>query len=186
MDWWGPSAIWLLRSLDPLQYKCEILRFCANFCSEIPLQLWNFVWSGNFAGASPSGDTRNFHATWIQGPSTHGMVSHRHKTSLSSRLFHLRSYWKARWRYWLQWFFAPHYPQFLLFSEPSTSAIPDGVAKFFESLSNSSGSRRACWQSKTSPRNAHILSCISRHSNFAARLSWTRSDKSLMRNVCTS
>ena len=45
-----------------------------------------------------------------------------------------------------------HFSQFLMFCESSTSsAIPDGVAKFLESLCNSSGSRRACWRSKTFP-----------------------------------
>ena len=51
--------------------------------------------------------------------------------------------------------------------------MPNNVAKFLESPCecDSSGSRRACWQSKTFPGIPHIFSCISWHSNFAARLS---------------
>ena len=159
--------------------------FCANFCSEIPLQPWNFVWSGNFADASPSGDTRNFHATWVQVPvPTAWLVT---DIRLLCRLDLFTSLLlNSKVKILIAMVLRSHNPQFLVFSESSTSAIPDGVAKFLESLSNSSGSSRACWQSKTFPKNAHILSCISRHSNFAARLSWTRSNKSLMRNVGTS
>ena len=34
-------------------------------------------------------------------------------------------------------------------------------------------------------RNTHIFSCTSKHSNFAAGLSWTRRNESLMKNVGT-
>ena len=38
---------------------------------------------------------------------------------------------------------------------------------------------------KNVSRNTHIFPCIGQHSNFAAKLSWTWDDKSLMRNVGT-
>ena len=94
--------------------------------------------------------TRNCHALRTS-PITHGMVVHRQKTYLSSRLFVSLSP-KNKIKVLTTLVFRSHFSKFLQFSESSTSpAIPDGIAKFRESVYNSSGSRRACRQSKTFP-----------------------------------
>ena len=69
------------------------------------------------------------------------------------------------------------------FSESSTSsANPNGVPNFWTSAQFIRISL-SMLTIKNVSRNTHILLCISRHSNFAARLSWTQRNQSLMKNV---
>ena len=106
---------------------------------------------------------------WVQVPTPEAWLVMDIGHFPPSRLFVLLSS-KSKLQVLIAMVLRSHYSQFLLFSESSTpSAIVDDVAKFLESLCNSSES------------------CISQHSNFgAAGLSWTRRDKSLMRNASTA
>ena len=81
--------------------------------------------------------TRNCHATLRTSPNTSGMVGHRHETYLSSRLFLLAPTEKQGKSIVCNGSSLP------LFSIPSVLRIANDIAKFLESLYNSSESRRA-------------------------------------------
>ena len=105
---------------------------------EIPLG------QGIFADASPREITPNCHAL-STSPNTHGMVSHGHKTYFSSWLFLIALTEKQGKGIDCNGSSLP------LFSVPSVLRIANDIAKFLESLWNSSESRWACWRSKTFP-----------------------------------
>ena len=78
--------------------------------------------------------TRKLSCRLSASPSTQSMVSHRHKTCLSSGLFLSLLLLKSKVKVLIARVLRSHYSQFLLYSESSiSSAIPDGVAKFLES-----------------------------------------------------
>ena len=82
--------------------------------------------------ASRSGDNSELSCHLNRSPNTQGMVSHRHKTHLSSRRFS-SFLLKSKVKVLSPMVFRSHFFQFLLFSESlKSSAIPDGVAKFLE------------------------------------------------------
>ena len=144
----------------------------------------NFRLVREFCGCFSEGDNSELSCHSSTSPNTQDMVSHRHKTFLSSRLFSLLLL-KSKVMVLIAMVLRSHFSQFLLFSE-SFDIISDfrwccQISWRIEK--NSSGSRWACWRSKNVSKNTHILSCISQHSNFAAKLSWTRGNRSLMRNV---
>ena len=68
------------------------------------------------------------------------MVCHRHKTISVVRTILSLLLLKSKVKVLLAMVLRSHFSQ-LLFSESSTSAIPDGVAKFLESMFYSSESR---------------------------------------------
>ena len=108
------------------------------------IQLWNSVWSGNFPKCiSEEGWLGIVMPLWVPVPipATWWVIDLR--KFLSSRLFFLYSYRKQGKGIGCNGSSLP------LFSIPSLLWIPDGAAKFLESLCSSSGTRRIGWQSKT-------------------------------------
>ena len=155
--------------------------FARTSTRKFTVQLCNFVWSGNFLQMHLRGEiTRNCHAL-STSPNTLDMVSHERKTYLSCRLY-LQALTEKQGK-------GIDCNGSSLFSIPSFLRILDIVSD-----------SRWCWQIswiivqfirisssmltiKNVALNTHILSCISRHSNFAAGLSRIRSNKTLMKNV---
>ena len=118
LDWWGPLASWLIRSLDPLQHEREIiLFFFANSCLKIHDPALKFRLVRVFLQMHLRGEiTRNCHDL-STSPNTHGVVSHRHKTYLSSRLFLSLLILKSKVKVLTAMVLRYHCSQFLLFSE---------------------------------------------------------------------
>ena len=168
LDWWSPSASWLLRSLDPLQYEREILRFCTNFNLEIHDPALKFLFVSEFLQMYLRGETtRNCHATRAQVPTPTAWSVTDTRDFLSSRLFLLALTEKRGKSTNCNGSSLPPLPI------PSVLSNDNDFAKDLESLWNSSESRRAC-RVKNVSKNTQILPCIFAHSHFAARLSWTK------------
>ena len=123
--------------------------FARTSARQFTIQLWNCIGSRNFADASPRWDYSELSCHLSTRPKAWSVIYIR----LICRLDVFSSLsLKSKVKVLIAMVLRSHNSQFLLFSESSTSSgIPDGVAKFLESLCNSSGSRRACWRSETFP-----------------------------------
>ena len=78
---------WKLSSVFRSVSEFFALSLCCESLRKLLLgtiQLWNSVWSGNFADASPRRDNSELSCRLSTSPQTQGVVSHRHKTYLSS------------------------------------------------------------------------------------------------------
>ena len=165
---WSHPAIWLLR----FPWSTAERAWDSSPSSK-PLfgtiQLWNSVWSGNFARCiSEEGWLGIVMPLGVQVPIPAAWWVIDLRQFLPSRLFSLALTEKQGKGIDRNGSSLP------LFSIPSLVWIPDGVANFLESLCNSSSTRRASRQIKNVLRKTSLLSCISLHSRFAARLSGTR------------
>ena len=164
--------------LDPLQCEPEILRHCANICSELHDPALKFRLAREFLQMHLRGEmTRNCHATLSASPNTRGVVGHKHKTISVVWTFFVLLLLKSKVKALFAMVLRSHCSQFLLLSESpmmSPNCLNHRVIHqdFVEHVDNQ----------KTFP-GILIVSCISQHSSFAAGLSLTRGNKGLMRNV---
>ena len=179
LDWWGPSARWLFRSLDPLQYEREILRVCANFNLEIHDPALKFRLVREFCRCISEVRWIEIVILWVQVPIPTAwlVIDTRLIYRQDSRfLLLLKSKVKVSFAMVLR----SHYSQFLLFSEsPMMSSNFLNRCVIHQHLVEHVDNQKRF-------QRYYILSCVSQHSNLATKLSWTRGNKSLMRNVRTS
>ena len=164
-----------------------ITSLCTNFCSENHDPAVNSAWSGNYRCTS-EWRKKNCHATRVQVQVSKAWLVIDMR--LTCRLDVFSSLWLKKQG---------------KSSYCNGSSLPlFSSTSFVRVLDNVSDSRWCCQISwtfvvfvrmsssmltikKTFPEIlTHLLSCISRHSNFAAGLSWTPGNKSLMRNAGSS